>query len=48
MAWTANLGDNGFGGNYTPPFEAEVQGSSELLEVDMYCESPLLSLNIYS
>lgn len=45
MAWMANLGDTGIGGDYIPPPDAEVQGSSDLIKVDMYCESPLLYLN---
>ena len=44
MAWMTDLGDNGIGGDYTPPIDAEVQGSSGILEVDIYRESPLLSL----
>jgi hypothetical protein len=43
-----NLGDNGFGGNHAPPLEAEIQGSNDLLEVDMYRESPLFVMNTSS
>lgn len=31
-------GDDGIGGDYTCPLGAEVQGSSDLLKVDMYRE----------
>ena len=43
-----NLGDNGFGGNNAPLLEAEIQASNDLLEVDMYCESPLFVMNTCS
>lgn len=38
MGWMVDQGDNGIGGDYTRPLCAEVQGSSDLLVVDMYCE----------
>jgi hypothetical protein len=41
----ANLGDAGIGGVYIPPPDAEIQGSSELIKVDMYCEPRLSYLN---
>ena len=44
----AGQGDKGIGGNYMCPLGAEIQGSSKLLEVDMYRMFLLLYLITYS
>ena len=48
MGWMAGQGDKGIGGNYMRPLGAEIQGSSKLLEVDMYRMFLLLYLITYS
>ena len=44
----AGQGDKGIGGDYMRPLGAEIQGTSELLEVDMYRMFLLLYLITYS
>ena len=46
MGWMVEQGDNGIGGDYMGPLNADVQGSSDLLAVDMYHEFCLLCPNI--
>jgi hypothetical protein len=47
MGWTVEQGDNGIGGDYICPPGAEVQGSNDLIEVDIYRELYLLCPNAY-
>ena len=35
-AWMLAMGDDGIGGDYTPPLDQEVQAVTEILEMDMY------------
>jgi hypothetical protein len=45
MTWMANLGDTGIGRGYIPPPDAEIQGSNDIIEVDMYRELSPFYLN---
>ena len=44
MEWMLQLGEDGYSGEYTLPPGAEVQGTANICEVDVYRESSALFL----
>jgi hypothetical protein len=49
MAWTSGLGDLGLSGEYELPTDAKLQGTFEILTIDIFRKSPqYLSYGIVS
>ena len=47
MEWMLQLGKDGYSGKYMLPLGAEVQGTMNIREVDVYCESSIMFLSFF-